>query len=271
MHDIPSTDEVHEAMKDFYDEILPKEPIVPEIVEPYEIIQEPEDLEPVETEKPKPKPVEVEEPAFVSPVPKSEDEANAWAILTLLFQNPFLKWNEIRTETRLTESKAGKARAWLETNNMAKPQSVKLVTKPGLYLEIQNWVYLKYGKKPPKGKGGFEHKCHVDHIKTWLEDRGFNAWIEASNIDGMRGSFDILAWIQHSKGNMYGFEITHSFGNLISNIEDGLRSKVKKLFIVCKDHNDMKKSENIAKKYIKNTSRLEFRQISYFSKQLKSL
>ena len=119
----------------------------------------------------------------------------------------------------LTESKAGKARAWLEKNNMAKTPEREACNKtwpvsrnPGLGLsEVRQ-------KAAERAREVFEHKCHVDHLKSWLEDRGYTTWLEAK-IDGMKGSFDIFAWIEGSKGKMYGFEITHSFGNLKSNIE----------------------------------------------------
>ena len=51
LHDIPSTDEVHEMMKDFYDEILPKEPVIVEVIEPAEVIEQSENNEPSEYRK----------------------------------------------------------------------------------------------------------------------------------------------------------------------------------------------------------------------------
>ncbi len=246
----PTDIEVELAMAEWYAEILPKPPLGIE-------------YHPMEKEvagREKTAEVEANEP---QPIPKSEPEANAWAILTLLFRNPFLRWGEILSETHLTDAKATKARAWLEQHKMAVAQSVKIIGRPGLYIEVMPWVYRKYGKKPPEGRGGFEHKCLCHYLKSWLEERGFRTWFEAL-IDGMKGSFDLFAWIEGSKGEMYGFEVTISFGNLLDNIRDGLNSKVRKLYIVCRDQADTNKARNIAKKNIPDLERLEFRSISEF-------
>ena len=252
LQNVPTDGEVELAMAGWYAEVFPKPPLRL-------------DYHPVrkETEAEKEKIEEKEKPEH-QPTPKTEPEANGWAILTLLFQNPFLKWNDILSETHLTDAKATKARAWLEQNRMAVSQSVKVIGRPGLYIEIMPWVYEKYGKKPPGGRGGFEHKCLCHYLKSWLEERGFNTWFEAK-IDGMKGAFDIFAWIEGSKDEMYGFEVTLSFGNLLYNIRDGLRSKVKKLYIVCRDQPETSKARNIARKYLGDLSRLEFKSISEFT------
>ena len=258
LQDIPTDAEVELAMAGWYAEVFPKPPLrltYAPVEEEIEVGRE--DTE--ETKEPEPQ-----------PIPRSESEANGWAILTLLFQNPFLKWNDILSETHLTDAKATKARAWLEQNRMAVSQSVKIIGRPGFYIEIMPWVYEKYGKKPPGGRGGFEHKCLCHYLKSWLEERGFNTWIEA-NIAGMTGSFDIFAWVEGSKDEMYGFEITLSFGNLLDNIRDGLRSKVKKLYIVCRDQPEASKARNIAKKYLYDLNRLEFKSISEFTSKKTNL
>ena len=257
LQELPSDYEVHARMHHWYEEILPKSVIIL----PYLPVAE----EPMED----PKPAEENRPAEI-PVPKSDDEANGWAILTLLFQNPFLKWNDILSETHLTDARAAKARAWLEQNNMAAAQGVKIIGRPGLYVEIMPWVYNKYGKKPPEGRGGFEHKCLCHYLGSWLQERGFKTWFEA-NIAGMEGAFDLFAWVEGSKGDMYGFEITLSFGNLLDNIRDGLRSKVKKLYIVCRDQPETNKARNIAKKYVYDLNRLEFKSISEFTSKKTNL
>ena len=252
LQDIPTDAEVELAMAGWYTEVFPKPPLrltYAPVEEEIEVVKE--DME--ETKEPEPQ-----------PIPRSESEANGWAILTLLFQNPFLKWNDILSETHLTDAKATKARAWLEQNRMAVAQSVKIIGRPGLYVEIMPWVYERYGKKPPGGRGGFEHKCLCHYLKSWLEERGFNTWIEAK-IAGMEGAFDIFAWVEGSKDDMYGFEITLSFGNLLDNIRDGLRSRVKKLYIVCRDQPETSKARNIANKYLYDLNRLEFKSISEFT------
>ena len=87
----------------------------------------------------------------------------------------------------------------------------------------------------------------------------------------MEGAFDIFAWVEGSKDEMYGFEVTLSFGNLLDNIRDGLRSKVKKLYIVCGDQPEASKARNIAKKYLNDLNRLEFKSISEFTSKKTNL
>ena len=253
LQNVPTDAEVELAMAGWYAEVFPKSPL--------RLTHDPAKEEETDAGKEK---VEEKRKPEQQPIPRTEPEANGWAILTLLFQNPFLKWNDILSETHLTDAKAAKARAWLEQNNMAVTQSVKIIGRPGLYIDIMPWVYSKYGKKPPEGRGGFEHKCLCHYLKSWLEERGFNTWLEA-NIAGMNGSFDIFAWVEGGKDEMYGFEITLSFGNLLDNIRDGLKSKARKLFIVCRDQPEAGKARNIAKKYLSDLDRLEFKSISEFT------
>ncbi len=259
LQDRPTDSEVELVMAGWYAEVFPRPPLCIG----YDPVQ-------AETETVVEGKAEATGETGQQAIPKSEHEANAWAILTLLFQNPFLKWNEILLETHLTDAKASKARAWLEQNNMAVARSVKIIGRPGLYLEIMAWVYENYRKKPPQGQGGFEHSCLCHYLKSWLIDRGYKVWLEAQ-VSGMTGRLDVFAWVEGSKAEMYGFEVTLSFSNLLDNIRDGLRSSLKRLYIVCRDQAETNKARNIAKKYIGDVNRLEFSPVSEFSQKKEKL
>ena len=247
----PSDEEVEAANKDFYEEICGDE-------------------------LPEPQAEKTDDPTLTTFMhesrrrvfnPKfdySEEAVNGVAIAKHLIKSPFLKFSDIATDLNLTKGRVSKARQWLVNNGFVTLEAVQLNRrgKPGEYLALTKEACGLLKGNPPAGRGSFEHKCFCNAVKEYHEEKGFGTRLEA-RVEGMEGASDLLAW---KKGEgMFGIEITLSFSNLVHNIQDGLKSTVKYIIVVCRNKEDTEKARKIAVTHIPSLNRLQFKPIYDFS------
>ena len=234
---VPDDKKVEEEMADFYKKILPKKE------EEDIVIQEPF------------------EPKFSY----SQAEIDGVIMLKHLAKHPFLNYGDLIRELKLTPAKGDTARAWMVNSGFTKIHSITLRPgKPGEYFELTEQAYSILGGKPPIGKGGFEHKCFCHSIKDFMEAQEFGVKLEGM-MEGSQKAFDVLAW---KKGEgMFGYEVTLHFQNLIKNLQEDLRTTVKKVVVVCKNKDELEKAKWIVKKELGELSRVDFKTIFEFTRK----
>lgn len=213
-----------------------------------------------------------EEPKVLAPEPDmpkfhfSEAEIDAILMLRLLSRRAFLRYGELTRVLELTPARGDKARAWMVNSGFVrKAHSITLRRgKPGIYFELTDRAYKKFGGGPPPGKGGFEHKCHSHAIRDSQEEQGFETRIEGV-VDGK--AFDVLAW---KKGEgMFAFEVTLHLQNLVQNLREGLRTSVKKIVVVSPNKDELERARSKAREELRDLSRVEFRTIFEFTTKKK--
>ncbi len=137
--------------------------------------------------------------------------------------------------------------------------------RPGEYFELTEEAYKELGGKPPAGKGSFEHKCFCHAIKEFLEAEGYGVRLEGM-MGGSKKAFDVLAWKQGE--GMIGYEVTLHFVNLIKNLRDGLETTVKKITVVCRNTDELKKAMAIVKNSLGPQNRVDFKTIFDATKKI---
>lgn len=233
---VPDDNEVNTAMKDFYARILPAK-----------------DKESI---------IRQEEHYRLTNV-----EIDGMLMIQHLITAPFLTYKELIKLVNLTPTRGDKARAWLVNSGFVKTHSIILRRgKPGEYYELTEQAYQQFGGRPPLGKGaGFEHKLFAYAIKTYVEEKqGFSGRIEGI-IDGTSKPIDVLA--EKEEFGRLGFEVTLHFNNLMRNIEEDLKTTLKKVIIVCRNKDDLAKAQKIVNESLIPKDRLEFKTIFEFTER----
>jgi hypothetical protein len=209
-----------------------------------------------------------EEPKVLAPEPVmpkfhfSEAEIDAILMLRLLARRPFMRYGELTNELELTPARGDKARAWMVNSGLVKKaHSITLRRgKPGIYFELTDRAYKKFGGEPPFGRGGFRHKSFAHTLKDHQEDRGFTVQLEGV-VEGK--AFDVLA--EKEGQGKFGYEVTIHFQNLIQNLREGLRTSVTKIVVVCANKDAMEQAKLKARKELGDLSRIEFKTIFEFT------
>ena len=251
--EIPSDQELGEAMSGWLSEILPKPVRAPEVRLETEAVDEPSSFVP-----------ENEMSIFDSNLVLAKKELNALLIIRALQKKPFLKKKELFDEIGVGSEDAESARSWLiDTGYIASHRIGLRAGAPGEYSELMASAFEKFGGSPPPGRGGFKHKCLCNFVKEWLEAEGFKTRLEGS-LRGMNGAFDILATKEKEK---VGYEITLSFENLLEIVRDRLKSDVSKVVIVCKNREDLEHAKEIVSKEYEEEERIEFKTVFGFSRK----
>ena len=213
MGPFPEDDTVEKAMESFYREIIPQEE----------------------------KPIMLNEGrSALSEKTQSPAEIDGEAIIKHLMNSPFQSYRSLITALHLTHKRAGQAKNYLDKSGLAKIHSIVLRKgKPGVYFELTEKTYEKYGGNPPVGKGGFAHKMFAGAIKEYVEANGYNTLIEGV-IPETGKAIDVLAW---KKGEgMIGYEVTLHFENLISNLMQDLATTLKTVVVVCRNKDELSKA-----------------------------
>jgi hypothetical protein len=178
-----------------------------------------------------------------------------------------LNYKELIDVLGLTPARGDRARAWFLSSGYAKPHSIGLRRgKPGEYYELTEKSYSKFGGRSPMGHGSFSHKLFCFAIKTYMEDQGYGARVEGiMDVNGTGKAIDVLAW-KEGEG-MIGYEVTLHFANLIHNLNEDLRTTLKKVVVVCRNRDELAKAQKIVRESIILTGRIEFKTIFEFTQK----
>lgn len=183
-----------------------------------------------------------EDPAETNQEP-AQVSAEALKVIYTLVENPFLKFTELVEKTGFGVARLNKVCALLEEQGYAYFQKIKASRgKPSKFVVLTESAYEVVKAKKPRGKGSFESKLYAHIVSSYLLKAGHKAKIEGKTPHSGK-LIDVLA---EQNGEYVAYEITNSFDNIVSNINQDLHeSRVSRVVLVFEDEKKLKKAKKV--------------------------